>query len=407
MARDTFLKTNAPWLGAGALLMLLSSFGQTFFISIFASQIQSQFDLSHGAWGSIYAVGTTAAAIVMVWAGALTDRFRARTLGTICLIGLAFSCVLMAFNPFLVMLPVVIFCLRLCGQGMATHIAIVAMARWFVATRGKALAISNLGFSLGESLLPMAVVFAMAFVGWQWIWVFAACISLGCAVLLRTLLRSERVPSASATENVQTGMDGRHWTRKEVLSHSLFWFMMPAIVGLSAFGTAYFFHQVHFAQIKGISHLAFVALLPVYSFTAVGIMILSGLALDRYGTPRLIVFYQIPLVVAFSVAAFASSPLTIGIGLIFFGVTAGSNGTLTNALWAEVYGTAHMGAIKSMATGAMVFGSAIGPALTGALIDWGIGLEDQYQAFALYFLGSSALMWLGIRQAKTRLSAPA
>jgi len=58
--RDTFLFKNAPWLAAGALLTLLSSFGQTFFISIFAAEIQYSFDLRHGSWGGLYALGTTA-----------------------------------------------------------------------------------------------------------------------------------------------------------------------------------------------------------------------------------------------------------------------------------------------------------------------------------------------------------
>ena len=98
--RDTFLFRNAPWLAAGALLTLLSSFGQTFFISIFAAEIQSEFGLSHGSWGGIYALGTTASAVVMVWAGGLTDKFRVRTLGPAVLLLLALACLFMAFNPY-------------------------------------------------------------------------------------------------------------------------------------------------------------------------------------------------------------------------------------------------------------------------------------------------------------------
>ena len=55
MSRLDFLTRNAPWLGAGAMLTLLSSFGQTFFISIFAGEIRADFGLSHAAWGGIYA----------------------------------------------------------------------------------------------------------------------------------------------------------------------------------------------------------------------------------------------------------------------------------------------------------------------------------------------------------------
>jgi len=47
-----FLRANAPFLAAGFLLSLLSTFGQTVFISIFAGEIRNLFGLSHGAWGA-------------------------------------------------------------------------------------------------------------------------------------------------------------------------------------------------------------------------------------------------------------------------------------------------------------------------------------------------------------------
>ena len=46
----------------------------------------------------------------------------------------------------------------------------------------------------------------------------------------------------------------------------------------------------------------------------------------------------------------------------------------------------------------MVLGSAIGPALTGALIDRGIGFETQMRWFCTYFLVTSVLVWVGVRQ---------
>ena len=52
-------------------------------------------------------------------------------------------------------LIVTIFLLRLMGQGMSTHLAHVAMSRWFSRYRGRALSVANLGYSLGESFLPM------------------------------------------------------------------------------------------------------------------------------------------------------------------------------------------------------------------------------------------------------------
>ncbi|MEO0503516.1 MAG: MFS transporter, partial [Pseudomonadota bacterium] len=208
-----FLTQNARWLSAGALLTLLSSFGQTFFISLFAAEVQAEFALSHGDWGMIYALGTMASAVVMIWAGGLTDRWRARSLGVLVLGLLALSCLAMAVNPIALMLPVIIFALRLTGQGMTSHIAVVAMSRWFVATRGRALSIATLGFSVGEAVLPIIFVALLALLDWRVLWIVAALVALAGIPALLTLLRTERTPQSMAHENQSFGMGARNWTR--------------------------------------------------------------------------------------------------------------------------------------------------------------------------------------------------
>ena len=125
----SFIRENAPFLATGALLSFLSSFGQTFFISIFGGEIRAEYGLSNGDWGLIYMIGTGASAAVMVFAGGLADRFRVRQLGITVILLLGLSCVLMALNPIAALLPLVVFTLRFFGQGMTTHVATVAMAR--------------------------------------------------------------------------------------------------------------------------------------------------------------------------------------------------------------------------------------------------------------------------------------
>ena len=391
-----FLINNNRWLAAGALLTLMSSFGQTFFISIFAGEIRSAFSLSYGDWGAIYGFGTFASAIVMVWAGGLTDIMRVRQIGPIVLVILAASCLFMAFNPISALLPVVIFCLRFSGQGMTTHIAVVSMSRWFASNRGKALSVANLGYSLGESTLPIIIVILMGYVAWNGIWIIAAIIALLSIPALMSLLRQERSPQSMAKEGQSVGMQGRHWTRNQALAHPLFWYMVPAFVGLSAFNTAFFFLQVHFAEVKGWEHFQLVAMFPIYTGVAIGTMILSGILLDRFGTARLIPYFQLPMVFAFLIFAYGDSLKMALVGFIFLGLTSGANATLPNAFWAEFFGTKHLGSIKAAAAAAMVLGSAIGPALTGVLLDLSISLEVQYIVISAFFAISSLMMWLGI-----------
>ncbi|MFP7569768.1 MFS transporter [Marivita sp. S2033] len=399
MHLSDFLRSNAPFLTTGVMLTFLSSFGQTYFISLFAGEIRLEFGLSHGSWGGIYMIGTMASALTMVWAGVLTDVFRVRVLGPLVLAGLALACVAMAFNPWVWALPFVVFALRLFGQGMCSHVAVIAMARWFIATRGRALSIAALGFAVGEALMPMIIVAAMTMMAWQNLWLIAAGVSLLAIPVLARLLAQERTPASMANDDVSLGMLGRQWRRGEVLRHPQFWCMVPAVLGPSAFNTAFFFHQVHLAEVKEIEHLGFVALFPVYTVTGIAAMVLSGWALDRFGTARLTPYYQLPMVAAFLIFALTHSALGLAVGFIFLGLTSGANSTLPNAFWAEFYGTAHIGAIKATATAVMVLGSAIGPGLTGFLIDRGVGIETQFLSVAGYFVVTTGLMIWGIGRA--------
>ena len=399
-----FILQNSRWLTAGALLTLISSFGQTYFISIYAGEIRTAFNLSHGDWGAIYGFGTFASAIVMIWSGGLTDVMRVRHLGPIVLAALAASCLFMALNPWVALLPVVIFCLRFTGQGMSTHIAAVAMSRWFVANRGKALSVASLGFSVGEACYPILVVSLLLFFSWQSVWILAAGVAALAIPALLWLLAEERSPQSSATEGQSLGMSGRHWSRTQALRHPLFWFMIPALLGQSAFNTAFFFLQVHFAEIKGWEHLQLVAMFPVYTVVSITAMILSGILLDKLDTARLIPYFQLPMIVAFLIFAFGQSLIAALVGFIFLGLSSGANAALPNAFWAEFDGTKHLGSIKAAATAVMVLGSAIGPAVTGVLLDYDLPLGTQYVAVSVFFGFSSLMMWAGVQRVRTRLS---
>ena len=392
-----FIRSNIAWLLAGFILALSSSFGQTFFISIFAGKIQAYFNLSHGDWGSIYMIGTLASATVMIWAGTSSDIFRARSIGVLVLFGLSLSTLLMAVNPAVWLLPFLVFLLRFLGQGMLPHISSVSMSRWFVSQRGKALAISNTGYALGEALLPVLFTVLMLSYHWQNLWVVASVFCFLMVPLIWVLLKNERTPPSLAEDVIAFGLLGKSWSRKEVIKHPLFWFMLPALIGPSACVTSFFFQQVYFAEIKSLTHLQLVALFPIYTLVAIVFNLVSGWALDKFGLDRILPFYQIPLVFAFILFYFVSTQLGLALGLCFLAISAGANSTLPTAFWAEYYGTQFLGTIKALGTAIMVLGSAIGPGMTGFLIDWGFGIEKQYLIFGLYFMFSTLFMFIGIK----------
>ncbi len=388
-----FARENARWLGAGIALTWSSSFGQTFFISLSAADIRAVFGLSHAGWGSLYTLGTLASAVTLVFAGRLADRMRVRSLAMIILVAFAIMCVAMAFVSSWWMLVPIIFGLRFCGQGMMSHLAMTAMGRWFRGNRGRAIGIASLGFAVGEGLLPITFVTLSAWIGWRGGWLLAAGVLIFVSLpLLAGLLRQERTPQTMSDAQHAPGMGGRHWSRKEATQHWLFWALLPGVLAPSFIITSTFFYQVHLTTVKGWALTTYVSLYPMYSALAVCATLITGQLIDRYGTMRLLPFYLLPLALGTllmgSVSAFWVAPCA----LIAMALTQGASQGMLGAIWPEYYGTRHLGTIRAMVIAGPVLASALGPGITGGLIDAGVGIEVQLRWMAMYLVGISVLL---------------
>ena len=392
-----FYRDNARWLLAGATLTLCSSFGQTFFISLFAGEIKTVYGLSDGDWGGIYSVATLTSAAVLVQAGGLADTMPLRRLALMVL-GLYVAVVLgMAVNNSAWVLVALIAGLRFCGQGMMSHIGITAMGRWFRAHRGRAVAVAGLGHSLGEAVLPSLVVALMLLIGWRATWgLVAAVLVLGFAPLIVLLLNEGRRPKGQAEVEFSPGIGGRQWARRDMLRHWLFWALLPGLLAPSFIGTAAFFHQVHVSEVKGWA-LAVMALgYPAYAGVTVASALVCGWLVDRVGPVGLLPVYLLPMAAGMTLLAPGGGVGTWHAMMALMGLTQGMASILYGAFWPEVYGTRYLGAIKALAAAAMVLASALGPGITGFLIDRGMLFPDQGWGFALWCAGASAV-FLAVR----------
>lgn len=402
-----FLRSNLRWLGAGFLLSFSSSFGQTYFISLFSGDLRAAFDLSHGGFGGLYTLATLGSAATLVWLGRLADTQPLARLSVATILGLALTALAMAAVASPVMLVLVLFGLRLFGQGMLSHLCFTAMGRWYNAQRGRAIAIAAMGFPAGEALFPIVAVGLALWIGWRETWVVAAgALVLISLPLAHALLRHGRTPRNPAPVEGGGKVLPRDWTRGEVLRDPLFYALMPGILAPAFILTGVFFHQVHLVETKGWSLALFAAAYPGYSLAAVGTSLAFGWAVDRWNAGRLLPAYLLPMAAGLFLLGLVDAPWVALAFMALGGATGGAATTLIGSLWAEIYGTRHLGAIRALAVAAMVFATGLAPGIMGGLLDLGIGLEAQILVMAVYTLAAAGL-FLVLAQGTARLAGAA
>jgi len=362
----------------GILMTFFSSFGQTFFISLFVPAWEKEFDLGSGMYGTLYSLATLGSAFVMPFIGKWVDHLDLRkfSLGTAILMGVASIGMGLAQTAW--HLLVLLFLLRLSGQGLCGLIANTTMARRFQEGRGKALSISTLGFPLGEAIFPALIVSVLAMMSWRNAsFLNAAMIFLVLFPAVCWLLAPQRLrkPPAHSEELHAVDSGEKEWTRAHVLRDWRFYALLPNFLMIPFAVTGLIFHQIRLAEFKGWSlatfAYAFVGFAVVRIFCSLGI----GHSIDRFGAKRLFPFVSLPQVIGILLLMYFNGIWTAWAYLTLMGASMGVIGAVGTALWAELYGVKHLGAIKSLGTSLGIFGTALSPALFGWILDANISFQ--------------------------------
>ncbi len=397
----TFLRENARWLTGGFLLCMFSSFGQTFFISLSGSQIRSAYGLSNGEWGSLYMFATLASALTLPVLGRIVDYMSVAKTALLVIPMLAVACISMSLSTHWLALIFTIYMLRLFGQGMMTHVSMTAMGRWYSGHRGRAVSIATLGHQAGEAVLPIFVIALFFAIGWRSTWaLFAGFLVLGALPMVYHAMRVERQPRATDKQEIKWA--SKDWTRAEVLRDPMFWLLLLGILAPSFIGTTIYFHQAYLLELRGWAPDSFAVAFMVMASMTILFALISGFMVDRFGSLRILPFNFLPLALACFALYGISQEYGIYIFMGLLGVSTGISSTLFGVIWPEVYGALHLGAIRSVTVAFMVFSSAMGPGVTGLLIDAGVSYPLQIFVMGFYCLAVSIIMLFVARELRAR-----
>lgn len=351
------------------------------------------------------------------WMGPRIDRYGARWLGAACgaIGGTSLLFLSQAHSLWVVLALFTYSGIAGFGGPAGQLLTQVPLAKWFVAQRGRAMAIATTGMALGTVFAIPITQWLVVALGWRLTTIIFGLVVAGIVVPVSILFvrRSPEdlglhpdgaiTPPTAAEAGAMRG--ARHatmenWTVAQAMRTPAMWLLLvsTALAGAALTGTLVY--RVAFWQSLGMAPTlvglgtALDPLCVVFSALAFG-LVADRVAVRYLGFVGLIGFGAsvLPMIVS------NGEPWTILAHGALWGIAAGGYITLNNMVWPNYYGREFIGAIRGIVLPVSVVASGAGAPIIGYLLEalpaqtvWGISTGAFWVAAVLVLLAKPPRM---------------
>ncbi|MDC0420006.1 MFS transporter [Candidatus Pelagibacter sp.] len=378
----------------GFIFTFFSSFGQSYFLGLFNSSIRETLSITHGQFGSIYASATLCSSLLLIWVGKKIDDVNIFKFAFFVTILLSFACFFFSKISSIFLLFIAIFLMRFSGQGMMSHTASTTISRYFTKTRGRALSISWFGLSSAEFILPVLMIYLLSILDWQNLWlIFSITVLIVLPISSYLLIKNLNLDSRETESEDIKEIEIKQWKRAEVIKDYRFYIISLNMLAMPWIFTGFAVFQSFIQTSKGWGPYVIAQSFMSYSILSVLTLFLSGFLIDKFTSRKLLIYMNIPLLLAVIVLILFDTSITAFIFLGLVGISNGFANILGSSTWAELYGVKYLGSIKALTTALMVFATAFGTALFGFLIDIGFTVGNIAAVSGTYIFLSLILLF--------------
>ena len=349
--------------------------GTYFSYGVLFNPLISEFGWSRAAVAGASSVAFLLMGFLGMGVGRLNDRIGPRKLMTVT--GVFFGLGYLLLSTLDAVWQLYVFFGIVFGIGLSSIdvIALTTIARWFVKKRGFVTGIVKVGTGAGQMTIPFLASILIIRYGWR-----NACVIIGAAVLailvsIAQLMRRDPslmglLPDGDAQGSAGSSLSAAEdLTLHEALRTRQLWTLCAAFWAIVFCLMIVMVHIVPFALDIGVPPTIAAGILSTIGGVSMAGRFISGFAIDRIGSKRVMLFCFILLIAALLWLQMAKALWMLFFFAAIYGVAHGGFFTTFSPVVAEFFGIKSHGALFGIAMFSGTFGGAIGPFLAGYIFD--------------------------------------
>ncbi len=377
--------------GVGFLANTAGVFSLSSTLGVFLKPLTEDLGVSRGVFSLLRSGESLITASLSPLVGSMMDRHGGRWLMT-------FGAVVVGIG-FLMLSQVEVFwqflsvrwALHIGDAFLAYLVVNVAISRWFIRKRGRAIAFSSMGVGFAKVGIPIVTAWVIAGFGWRVAWAAFGILTLTlvvgpAAIWMRRRpedmgLRPDGESAPSEGTSQSKGKDQRStphhqtlaeeviWSRPEAVRTKTFWLIVTCLIFANIGAAGLNLHLFAYVSDTSGSEMVAASVLSTLAFTQIFFPLIWGFIAERVEI-RFALFLKFLIQAGGLLLAIISGglfPLYFGFFLYGIGISGGM--VLPDLLWAHYFGRLSLGSIRGLGLLMVQSISAIGPPFFGFLFD--------------------------------------
>ena len=351
------------------------------------------------------AIGTLVGGFAAMGIGPLKDRFGPRWILSASFVLAGAALMSIGRVTALWQFYAAIFVSRVALQGVINLTNQTVVAKWFVRSRGRAMAIANLGQRIGSGAIPFLTQQLILMANWR-----TAAISVGLLVWGLTLLPItiwlRRQPQdlgllpdgikithkEDEPQQSKPLAPERNYSLKEALRSRPFWIIAGAFCLTNFVNTGVNFNLIAHLTDSGLNEAEAATILLAWALVSIPATLASGLLAEKFSARPIMILLSVGLGIGIFLFMNVDN---FAFGLLFavvHGACFAGEFLMLQLLLADYYGSASLSTLRGFTTPMQMVANAIGP-LSAALV---YDITGSYQLILGIYIGLQVVLVLAL-----------